>query len=415
MLPGPSHALRMHQGLLLARQPILDRTLRLRGYELLARDASGVFPVAQPGHVTTCQVLVEALGEFGLEKVVGALPAYINVTEEFLTGQIPLPLPPDRVVLEILESIQITDAVLRGVEKLKAGGFTIALDDYAGPRPGYHELLRHVDIVKVECLGMDLETLGRLVRGLRPSGVRMLAEKVETPEVFHECEKLGFELFQGFFFARPDLLHARQQTVDRSSLLRLLSKIQDPQTTPEELEVVIAQDPVLSLKLVRFLNSAQFGLRRRIDSLREVVVYLGSDAVRNIACVMLIARVEDKPRELMVTALLRARMCEELSRAKSAGAANRAFTVGLFSMLDALVDQELSEVVAPLPLNQEIHDALIHHSGDLGTRLDTVLAYERGEFEKLPPADPSPAAVREAYLSSLGWVMQMEKELAAIV
>jgi EAL and modified HD-GYP domain-containing signal transduction protein len=404
----------MQTGILLARQPILDRTQCLRGYELLARDAGGAFPGGQPGHVTTCQVLVDALGEFGLERLVGGLPAYVNVTAEFLTGEIPLPLPPASVVLEIIESIRITEPVLRGVRALKAAGFTIALDDFAGPRPDYGELLQLVDIVKVECLGTSVEALAELVRGLRPTGVRLLAEKVETPEVFRECEQLGFELFQGFFFARPDLLRGRKQAVDRSSLLRLLAKIQDPDTTPEDLELIIVQDPVLSLKLLRFLNSAHFGLRRRIDSMREVVVYLGSEAVRNIACVMLIARVEDKPRALLMNAMLRARMCQELARKKAGRAANRAFTVGLFSMLDALVDQTLSDVVAPLPLHQDIRDALIHRSGELGTQLDTVLAYERGGFERVPQADQTPDAVREAYLRSLDWVTQIEQELAAL-
>ncbi|MBK7642290.1 MAG: HDOD domain-containing protein [Planctomycetes bacterium] len=404
----------MHTGLLLARQPILDRTLRLRGYELLARDSSGSFPIEQPGHVTTCQVLVEALGEFGLERVVGALPAYINITAEFLTGEVPLPLPPDRVVLELLETIEVTDEILQGAKRLKREGFTLAIDDFTSMRPRYEELLRLVDIVKIDCLGMRTEQLETLVRSLRPYGVRLLAEKLETPESFRECEGLGFEFFQGYFFARPDMLRGRTQAVDRSSLLRLLSKIQDPDTTPEELEVIIAQDPVLSLKLVRFLNSAQVGLRRRIESLREVVVYLGSDAVRNIACVMLLARVDDKPRELMVTAMLRARMCEELSRSRQEAAPQRAFTVGLFSMLDALVDQELKDVIGPLPLHEEIHAALLHRSGKLGTQLDLVLAYERCDFGRLPPSDPTPGAMREAYLSSLGWVMKMEQELATL-
>jgi len=404
----------MQVGLLLARQPILDRTLRLRGYELLARDSSGIFPSAQPGHVTTCQVLVEALGEFGLENLVGALPAYINVTREFVTGEIPLPLPPKRVVLELLESIEPSAAVLRGAERLKREGFTLAVDDYTGPRPGYDELLRLVDIVKVDCLGVEPDELAALAGHLRKGHARLLAEKVESPEMFRACEKLGFEMFQGFFFARPDLLHGRLQSVDRSSLLLLLAKLQEPETTPEELEGVIAQDPVLSLKLVRFVNSAQVGLRQRIESLRDVVVYLGSNAVRNIACVMLLARVDNKPRELLVTAMLRARMCEELARGAAPGAAHRAFTVGLFSMLDALVDQRLSEVVGPLHLHPEIHEALIHRSGPMGAQLENVLAYERGEFERLPASSPTPAAVREAYLSSLGWVMRMEAELAAV-
>jgi len=404
----------MNNGLLLARQPILDRTLRLRGYELLARDSSGMFPLDQPGHVTTCQVLVEALGEFGLETVVGALPAYFNLPAEFLTGEIPLPLPPERVVLELLESIEPTQAVLRGVQRLKSEGFTLALDDYTVQRPGYEELLRRVDLVKVDVLGMDEAHLRGLVASLKPYGVRLLAEKVESPEMFRTCDQLGFDYFQGYFFARPDLLRGRTQSVDRSSLLLLLAKIQNPDTTPDELEAVIAQDPVLSLKLVRFLNSAHIGLRRRIDSLREVVVYLGSDAVRNIACVMLLARVGNKPRELMVTAMLRARMCEELARGGTAGNKHRAFTVGLFSMLDALVDQDLRDVVSPLPLHPEIQEALLQRSNQLGLQLENVVAYERGEFERLPRSDPAPGAIREAYLNALGWVTKMEQELAAI-
>lgn len=402
----------MKNQLLLARQPILDRSLRLRGYELLARNAQGHFPSNQPGHVTTSRVLIEALSDFGLENVVGRLPAFVNLTREFITGGIPLPLPPDRVVLEILESVEPDAEVLNGLRRLRAQGFQFAVDDYTGPRAGYEEMLRLVDIVKVDCLGRSAEELRAIKSGLAPFRKRLLAEKIEHPRAFHEAEHLGFELFQGFFFARPDTLRSRAQHVDRSSLLRLMSRLQDPDTTPEDLEQVIAGDPVLSLKLVRFLNSAQIGLRRHIDSLREVVVYLGSDTVRNFACLMMVAGVDDKPRELLVTTMMRAKMCEELARQTHTAQAQRSFTVGLFSTLDALLDRDLREVLNSLPLHAEIRNALLDHSGELGRQLELVLAYEQGEFDKLPRERPTPTEMRKAFLDAVRWVARMEEELA---
>lgn len=402
----------MNDQLLLARQPILDRSLRLRGYELLARDAQGHFPARLPGHVTTSRVLIEALSDFGLENVVGRLPAFVNLTREFLTGEIPLPLPPERVVLEVLESVEPDAAVLAGLRRLKAQGFELAVDDYAGPRAGYDELLRLVDIVKVDCLGRSAEELRAITRGLAPFKKRLLAEKIEHPRAFHAAEQLGFELFQGFFFAKPDTLRSRAHLVDRSSLLRLMARLQEPDATPEDLEQVIAGDPVLSLKLVRFLNSAQIGLRRHIDSLREVVVYLGSDTVRNFACLMMVAGVDDKPRELLVTTMMRAKMCEELGRQASKAQAQRSFTVGLFSTLDALLDRELREVLGSLPLHAEIRAALLERAGELGRQLESVVAYERGEFDKLPRERPSPQELRQAFLDAVRWVARMEEELA---
>ncbi len=402
----------MKEQLLLARQPILDRSLRLRGYELLARDSGGHFPSKQPGHVTTSRVLIEALSDFGLESVVGRLPAYVNLTREFIVGEIPLPLPPERVVLEVLESVEPDAEVLRGLRKLKSQGFMLAVDDYNGPRAGYDGILQLVDIVKVDCLNRSAEELRQITAGLKSCGARLLAEKIENPRAFHDAERLEFELFQGFFFAKPDLLRSRAHSVDRSSLLRLMAKLQDPDTTPEDLEEAISSDPVLSLKLVRFLNSAQIGLRRHIDSLREVVVYLGSDTVRNFASLMMISGVDDKPRELLVTTMMRAKMCEELARGASSTLAQRSFTVGLFSTLDALLDRELREVLRSLPLHAEIRGALLDHSGELGRQLENVLAYERGAFDELPAEHPSPAELRRAFLSAVRWVARMEEELA---
>ncbi len=391
----------------LARQPILDSNLTLRGYELLARDGAGVFPKHVSGDASTSHVLINALAEFGLENVVGGTPAYINITREFVIGD--LPLPPAKVVLELLETIEPDDEVMKGIANLRDKGFRLAVDDYTGPRAGYAELLSAVDIIKVDCFGKTLKEVSEILKGLGDVHARLLAEKVETHQEFRAYRELGFHLFQGYFYAQPDLLKSRTTSANRANLMSLLASLQNPDITPEELEGIIVRDPALSLKLVRFLNSVHIGLRRRIESLREVVVYLGSDTVRNLACLLMLSGVDNKPRQLMVTAMMRARMCEELAKATKAALPARAFTVGLFSTLDAVMDRSLPEVLADLPLSEDIAEALLRRRGALGTQLEIVLALERGDWSRIPLNAPQ---LQPAYLAALEWVAAMEDELA---
>lgn len=393
----------------LARQPILDSNLTLRGYELLARDGAGVFPKHVSGDASTSHVLINALAEFGLENVVGGTPAYINITREFVIGDLPLPLPPAKVVLELLETIEPDDEVMKGIANLRDKGFRLAVDDYTGPRAGYAELLSAVDIIKVDCFGKTLKEVSEILKGLGDVHARLLAEKVETHQEFRAYRELGFHLFQGYFYAQPDLLKSRTTSANRANLMSLLASLQNPDITPEELEGIIVRDPALSLKLVRFLNSVHIGLRRRIESLREVVVYLGSDTVRNLACLLMLSGVDNKPRQLMVTAMMRARMCEELAKATKAALPARAFTVGLFSTLDAVMDRSLPEVLADLPLSEDIAEALLRRRGALGTQLEIVLALERGDWSRIPLNAPQ---LQPAYLAALEWVAAMEDELA---
>jgi len=393
----------------LARQPILDSNLTLRGYELLARDRAGVFPKHISGDASTSHVLINALAEFGLENVVGGTPAYINITREFVVGDLPLPLPPEKVVLEILEDVEPDEEVMRGIASLRDRGFLLAVDDYTGARAGYDQLLAAVDIIKVDCFGKTLREVSDIMKGLGDVHARLLAEKVETHQEFRAYRELGFHLFQGYFYAQPDLLKSRTTSANRANLMSLLASLQNPDTTPEELEGIIVRDPALSLKLVRFLNSVHIGLRRRIESLREVVVYLGSDTVRNLACLLMLSGVDNKPRQLMVTAMMRARMCEELAKATKGAQPARAFTVGLFSTLDAVMDRSLPEVLADLPLSEDIAEALLRRRGALGTQLEIVLALERGDWSRIPVDAPQ---LYTAYLSALGWVAAMEDELA---
>jgi EAL and modified HD-GYP domain-containing signal transduction protein len=393
----------------LARQPILDVNLTLRGYELLARDVRGRVPGRVPGPAATCNVLVNALAEFGLERVVGTAPAFVNITREFVVGEMPLPLPPEKVVLEVLESVEPDEEVQRGLRRLRAGGFRIALDDYTGPRPGYDALFPLADYIKVDCFGRTVAEIAQIVHGLKGQRARLLAEKVETHQEFRAYRDLGFPLFQGFFFAQPMLLRGHATSASRVNLLHLLAELQDLDATPEKIENIISRDPALSLKLVRYLNSVHVGLRHRVEGLREVVVYLGTETVRNFACMILLSRVHDKPRQLMTTAMMRARMCEELAQRTNQGGPRRAFTVGLFSILDALTDRALDEVLADLPLAEEIGAALLHHQGVLGEQLKTVLAFEKADWMRIPEHAPE---LEQAYEAAAKWVADVERELA---
>lgn len=397
--------------ILVARQPILDREQRLAAYELLARSTEAVQPGTPGDASATAGVLIGMLAEFGLDRLVGDVPAFVNVTREYLTGELPMPVAPGRVVVEVLETIEPDARSLAGISRLKSLGFQIAIDDYVGPRPGYEPFLELADIVKVDCLAMDRRRIASVVESLLPYRARRLAEKIEDRPTFHACRELGFDLFQGYFFARPDLSSMRAPAADRANLMHLLAELHKPAAALEDVEQIIARDPALTLKLVRVLNSAAFGLAREVGTLREILLYLGPPTVRDIASLLLLARCDDKPRPLMLTAMQRARMCQRLASFTRSASAPRAFLVGLFSALDAILDQPIAEALQSLPLTDDVRAAILEHEGDLGTALSITLALEQGNWDALPQTRPSDAAMLDASLDSAAWVTQLDRQL----
>lgn len=383
----------------------------MAAYELLARSADGAAPGTLDGASATAGVLIGVLAEFGLDRLVGEVPAFINVTTDYVTGDLPLPIAPGRVVIEVLETIEPDARTLAGLTRLKSMGFQIALDDYVGARPGYERFLELADIVKVDCLALGRQQLAAVVESLLPFRARRLAEKAEDRATFHACRELGFDLFQGYFFARPDVSQTRAPAADRANLMHLLAELHRPDAELDELESIIARDPALSLKLVRVLNSAAFGLAREVGSLREILLYLGPATVRDIASLLLLSRCDDKPRPLMLVAMQRARMCQRLSSLGNTKSAPRAFLVGLFSALDAILDQPIRDALQALPLHDEVRAAILEHRGELGTVLEIALAFEQGNFDALPKTRPSDAAMLDASLDSAAWVTQLDRQL----
>jgi c-di-GMP phosphodiesterase len=399
---------------LIARQPILTRDERLYAYELLTRGSEGRALSASDGSVSTGSVLIGAVAEFGLEQLVGDVPAFVNVTAPFLTGELPLPVSPTQVVIEVLESVEPDPDTIAGLQRMKQLGYRIALDDYTGSRPGYEPFLQLADIVKVDCLAVAPEALSGIVDSLRPYGVTLLAEKVETRELHQRCLALGFELFQGYYFARPDVARAHAPGVDQTNLLNLLAELNQPNVEIEELDAIISRDAALSFKLLRVLNSANFGMARRIGTVGEMLIYLGPPKVREIANLLLLVRCDGKPLPLLMLAMQRASACQRLAGQALEGGGQRAFLVGLFSALDAILDMPLETALAALPLSEDVREAILYRRGELGAILDLALALERGDWNALDKAPIEGIDCERASLESITFTAQIERQIARV-
>lgn len=384
------------------RQPIYDARLEVYAYELLFRAGDTTTADVVDGDQATSQVIVNTFIEIGLDQIVGDRLAFLNLTRSFLIKDLSGVLPPGRVVLEVLEDIEPDAEVRTGLRRLGEQGYRIALDDFL-----YHESLRPLvelaHLIKIDILGMEPDILREHVRKLAPHGIPLLAEKVETREEFEFCKTLGFRYFQGYFFCRPDVARGRRMPPNRLAILRLLSRLQDPEISTRELEELISQDVTLSYKILRYINSAAVALPRQVESIHQAVVYLGLQAIKNWISLLSLAGLEDKPMELLVTTMVRARMCEELARATRQKNAQAFFTVGLFSALDAMMDRPLEELLDDLPLSESVREALLHQAGPAGQALQCVLAYERGDWDVARHAEFSAQTLREAYLTAVQW------------
>ena len=396
--------------ILLARQPIYDIHLRVAGYELLYRELDSS-PSLAPGDRASAKVAVNTLLELGFDRVLGKHPAYINCTRNFLVHEHFAPLPPERTVLEVLEDVEPEPAVIEALRRARASGYCIALDDFVYS-PRLEVLLELADVVKVDVRAVELRELRNHARLLQRPGLRLLAEKVETQEEFHYCRDAGYDLFQGFFFCRPRLVSGHRAPTERLSLLQLLARIHDPQVAVEDIETLVARNVAISYKLLHFVNSAIVGLPRHIDSLRNAIVMLGLQRVRTCVVLLLFSGFDDKPHELSVTALVRAKLCQLLAEGNGLGRSEVHFTVGLFSVLDALMDTPMQELVDGLPLSDEVRAALLRREGEAGEILRTALACERADWEAVLGSSSAPSLVQRAYVDALSWAGEIERQLA---
>lgn len=396
-----------------ARQPIFDKALDIYAYELLFRagdhEAAGD---RLDGGQATSQVIWNTFTVFGLDALVGSARAFINFDRELLLDDRSIILPPDRVVIELLEDIPVDQAVVDAAARLAAKGYTLALDDFVYEH-AWQPLVEIAHIVKLDVMALDPAELREHVSLLRRHNLCMLAEKVETEEQFEALKAMGFDYFQGYFLARPTVMRARRAPADRSTVLHLLGRLNDPEASVDALERLIGRDASLSYKLLRYMNSAFFALPRRVDSVHSAIVYLGLVNIRRWASLIALSGFNDKPGELLGLAMLRGRMCQNLAEAADLPGADNHFTAGLFSALDMLLGLPMDQVLAELPLDADVERALLTRQGPCGATLACTLAYERQDWDRVALAGLDAAAIRTAYLAAVAWSTRARREIPA--
>lgn len=394
-----------------ARQPIFDRQQRVFGYELLFRSCLTNAYDGTEGTQATSQVITTSFFSLDMGKILGGKRAFINFNRDLLVGECVSVLPSEIAVVEVLESVEADEQVMAACKHLKERGYLLALDDFVCEER-LAPLAEVADIIKVDFLATPEAERRRLVRRYSGRGIKLLAEKVETPEQFRQAYQMGYSYFQGYFFARPVIISGRDIPAFKLHYLQILKEINLPELDYPRLENMIKQEVSLSYKLLRYINSAAFGWRGPIESIRQALVLLGeSESRKFVSLVALPFLAQDKPEELVVTAVIRARFCESI--APRVGLSNRKadlFFLGMFSLLDVIMDRPLEEVLAEVGLAPDVREALLEKScgrNPLGWILELVRCYEAAEWDRLAQAARHlrlPAEViPDLYLDSVHW------------
>jgi c-di-GMP-related signal transduction protein len=381
------------------RHPIADARSNVVGYELRFGGAVDLGDPSRDAKATSA-LLVEAFGDIGLERLAGRHPAWVSIARNFLVEIGPPPVRPDRAVLQIA-AYPARDDLLSLLQQLSRSGYTLALEGFDG-RPDLADLMSLCSIVKIDVAGRQLDEIDYAVEAPRMQGAVLVATGVEDHAAFERLQGHGFTYYEGEYFAKPRLFRHRGVATEGIGSLRRVGELTSGDVSFEDLERIIGSDVGLSLKLLRYVNSAFFALPRTVGSVREALTLLGVRTVRRWATVMVIAAIPDVPNELVSLALRRARMCEMLAGSALPEERETLFTIGLFSVADALLDAPMAEVLDSLPFTDEIQAALLRREGPKGELLSAVTAYERGEFPTLAGAEPG-VSLAGAYRAALEW------------
>ena len=384
------------------RQPVYDRLGDVVGYELLFRNSAEAASAASRTAFATSHVIVSAFTEFGLSTLVGDRPCFVNLTREFLVGDLPVPFDPGQTVLEVLETVEVDDAVRAGVADLVERGYTIALDDFRLTGSAVR-LLPMATYVKLDMVDNDAGTLAATVGRLREQpGLTLVAERLETEERLALAFELGFELFQGHVLGRAHVISGRGLAPSAVRRLDLLTALTSGEIDLRKVVALVTTDPALSFRLLSATNSAASGLRQKLGSVRDAVVLLGIQRVREWVALMVVSDVSEATDDQLAAVLIRARLCqtvaEHLDLPPESG-----FTVGLLSGVAELIGQPIAEVAHHLPLTADVAAALIRGDGRLGEVLATVRSYEQVDLGALGQAPVDSGELAQAYLSALGW------------
>ena len=395
-----------------ARQPIFELKRGLYGYELLYRRDGEIDRADGETGAMSAEVIVDALLGIGLRAIAGGSIAFVNFSEAQLISEAWGLFEPSEVVIELLESVHANPETVAACKKMTAAGYRIALDDYV-PNDDTRALLEYATLVKVDVLGKSEEEIAAIARDLKPRGVRLLAERVETATMRDACAAMGFEFFQGYLFSKPETLSKADVAPGQLAIMRLLNLLNDPNTPDQTLDQAFQSDLALSYKLLRIVNAASMG-GRGVTSIPHAVRLVGRSALHRWLSVVLVASMGksgDVTHELALTSITRARMCELLAaNARTSRPTGSAFLVGLLSLLDVLFQVPMEKILSHIELSDEVTSALLQRGGPLGTPLKLVESYENADWEvaqQLADASDVPEDILgNLYIDSLHWAAQ---------
>ena len=368
-----------------ARQPILNRNKNTLGYELLFRDGErNAYPAHIESNRATYRLIVENFLSVGLNPSIPSSRCFINFPYQSLIRRLPLSLPKDKVVVEILETCKPTDELLEAVKELYQAGYMIALDDFTSMQE-WERFLKYTHIVKLDIMQMGLDEACDLVKAHQGKKFSFLAERVETEQEFKQAKEAGFKFFQGYFFSKPEVIKTKYISPEQVIAMELFQEVCKPDVDFQRVESIVAKDVALSYKLLRFVNTMSPRLEVTISSFRQALVYLGQEKLKMFVSLAVASYVSDKkPKELYGLSLQRAQFCQRMSRYQAfAGHTEQAFMIGLFSLLDALLDLSLENLVEQLPLCKSIKVALLRREGPYGILLALEESFEHADWQQI--------------------------------
>jgi EAL and modified HD-GYP domain-containing signal transduction protein len=397
--------------LYIARQPILDDHGRVFGYELLYRAAPGDVSCLLESNLASARVLTSAVFDVGLDTLTGGRLAFVNVTASLVIEHIDALVPPGNVVLELLETIDVSPELISACRRLKARGYQLALDDFV-PGSSAEALLPFSSFVKVDMLTTSVREAAALAERLKPSGVAMLAEKVETREVHELTRAAGYTLFQGYYFCKPVIQTGATIPAHQMAYLRLLAALTKPNIGMLELEDLVKQDVSLTLRVLRFVNSAAVPTKTEIGTIRQALIFIGIEPIRKWASVWCLAGLNPGAMpELVTLSLVRGRSCELIAQRLRRLDPSELFLVGLFSLLDVMLSRTMANALDNLPLARATEDALLGRDNTERDVLDAVIAYECGEWEKASElaarAGFDPSILPTSHTAALRWAQEV--------
>ncbi len=390
-----------------ARQPIFNRHKKIYAYELLFRTGmNNAFPNFD-GDTATSSLLSSSFFTVGIEQISGGKVVFINFTEELLLQGTPTMFPPGNIMVEVLENVNPGDNVIAACEELVAKGYDLALDDFVFTE-AWRPLVNLAKIIKIDFRLTGLQEIEEIVAIAKPYHCRLLAEKIETYEEFLQAKSMGFSYFQGYFFSKPEVLKNKDIPSSQLSYFQLITEVSKAEFSVSSLERLINQDVSVSFKLLKYLNSAYFSRLQPISSIRQAIAFLGERGVRQFVSLIAASKLsESKPTELIRISIIRARFLEQVAIDLKEENSSDFFMLGLFSLLDAMLDNSMEHLMAQLPLTESVKNALTKRQGRMFLFLLAIEQYEVGGWDNFDQTTIAigldQGKVTGFYLDAVGW------------